>query len=104
MKAVTSNASVSWFVIGRSRPKDLLEYRGIGFVVLQEDNATMTFNVRSAQLKAAGNHGNLIDPVGKSQLQGAVTAVADFQAVRKVLAQIQAVVASAGNPIPLAAR
>ena len=29
MKAVVSNASVKWYVIGRSRPEDVLEYSGI---------------------------------------------------------------------------
>lgn len=104
MKAVTSNASVKWYVIGRSRPRDLLEYSGIAFVSFQDGDATMTFNVRNAQLTPSGNHGNLIDPVGKSQLEGTITAQNDSQAVDKILASMQTVLTAANNQVPVAAR
>jgi hypothetical protein len=98
MKAVVSNAAVKWYVIGSAQPQDLLQYSGIAFVSMQEDEDSVTLKVQNATLKPTGAHGNLTDPVGQSRLEGTFVAYQNDEAVTKVLNGLKASVAAANAP------
>ena len=70
MKAVTSNASVKWYVIGRSVPPGLLEYDGIAFVSATTDDDATVLKVRNSTLTLSTKHGNMVDWIGTSKLEG----------------------------------
>lgn len=94
MRAVTSNAAIQWYVIGRSNPQDVLEYAGTAFVYLEPNSdGTVLVRIREANLKPLQNHGNLTDPVGPSKIQGAMVARKDAQAVTRLLSEVQTTLA-----------
>lgn len=101
-KAVTSNAAVNWYVIGRARPQDLLIYSGIAFVKVAEGDGATRLSVRNALLTASANHGRLNDPLGSAQLDGSITARQDSDKVAHVLAKLNASVAAASAQPPVA--
>ncbi|HET6247390.1 MAG TPA: hypothetical protein VFE47_06830 [Tepidisphaeraceae bacterium] len=100
MKAVVSNASVRWYVIGRSNPQDVLEYSGIAFVSMDQNDDDCKLRVRNAVLKPSGNHGALNDPIGPSRLEGTFTAHADPGKVNRVLGTLKTTVAAARSATP----
>ncbi|HWE02515.1 MAG TPA: hypothetical protein VG326_08895 [Tepidisphaeraceae bacterium] len=98
MKAVTSNASVKWYVIGRSIPPGLLEYDGIAFVSSTDDNDATILKIRNSTLTLSAKHGAMIDWIGTSRVEGTIAARDNPRIVEKVLGQLNATVAAAGNP------
>jgi len=95
MKAVASNASIKWYVIGDSSPPDILEYSGSGFVTVSNDEDATSISIQNASVHPSDNHGSLVDPVGASRIQGTVTARIDDAAVSKVLDDLHTAVATA---------
>ena len=96
-----SNATIHWYVIGNTPDSgaDVLEYAGTGFVVLDDGDARTELTIRSAALRPVACHGKLCDPVGPSNLHGAIQVVADQQRVRLALSQVRTAVAAA-NALP----
>ena len=102
-KTLAPNAAIKWYVIGCAQHPDILQYTGIAFVNLSEDDTTSTLRIRNAVLKPTGAHGSLTDPVGSSRLEGTFIAHHDRQTVEKVLSDIRNAVATAEtNALPLA--
>jgi len=97
MKAVTSNASVKWYVIGRSEPPGMLEYDGIAFISSTTDDDSTVLNIRNGTLALSSKHGNMIDWIGASKLEGTFKARENRQIVEKVLNQLNATVAGTSN-------
>jgi hypothetical protein len=102
MKAVVSNAAVKWYVIGRQQPRDVLEYSGIAFVSMNQDDNGATLRVQNALLKPSANHGTLTDPVGPSRLEGTFVAKSDGGRVNQILSDIKTATAHANTPTPVA--
>jgi hypothetical protein len=98
MKAVVSNASVKWYVIGHPQQQDHLEYSGIAFVSMEEgDNSTTTMKIRNAVLNPSSRHGQLTDPVGASKLEGTFVAREDSARVGKVLNGVKTALSASGE-------
>jgi hypothetical protein len=95
MKAVVSNASVKWYVIGKSHPQDVLEYSGLAFVYMDEGDDHTTLKIRNAVLNPSTRHGQLTDPVGSSRLEGSFVARQNQENVNKVLASLKTTLAAA---------
>ena len=102
MHAVASNAAVNWYVMGQSEPQGMLQYSGIAFVSLDEQDDATTLSIRNATLAVTGNHGKLIDPVGTSKLEGTCIAHQDKAKVEKILHDINMAVAANKSEIPVA--
>ena len=96
MKAVATNASIKWYVIGDT-PQDVLEYSGSGFVAIDEDGAITSVSIKNAMLHPSNNHGHLLDPVGPSSLEGTIAAKSDESAVRQVLDDLHSTTAAASD-------
>lgn len=97
MKAVVSNASVKWYVISQTQEKDHLEYSGIAFVSMQDDQNHSTLKIRNAVLNPSGCHGQLCDPVGPSKLEGTFVAREDSVTVGKVLNGLRTALAASAD-------
>jgi hypothetical protein len=100
MKAVVSNAAVKWYVVKCSKSCDLLEYSGIAFISLKEDDDSTTLRVQNTLLKPTGNHGTLTDPVGACRLEGTFVAHQDAGAVEKILSHVKTAVAAGSAKTP----
>ena len=97
-KAVATNAAITWYVLGRSNPQDVLAYSGAGFVTMDPDEGgTTTVQIHNALLKPSENHGTLRDPVGISRLEGRFVASDNPTRVARCLAELRGAVAAA-NP------
>lgn len=98
MKAVTSNSSLKWYVICRSEPPAVLEYSGVAFVSSSNNDDGMKLKVTNGALSLASKHGNMVDWIGASSLEGNLTAREDHAMVEKILGQLNATVAAASKP------
>lgn len=92
-----SNATIHWYVMGNTPDSgaDVLEYAGTGFVLLDDTDAGTELTIRSAAVRAVACHGKLCDPVGPSNIHGAVHVVSDQQRVRLALSQVRTAVGAA---------
>jgi hypothetical protein len=101
MKAVTTNAAIKWYVIGRNQPQDILEYAGTGFVSFQpESDGVARLSIRNALLKPATEanaRGSLTDPVGHSRIEGEIMAQSDDRQVSRVLDELKLTLAAANQ-------
>jgi hypothetical protein len=97
MKAVASNASIKWYVIGQSSAQDVLEYSGSAFVAVNNNDDVTSISIQNALLHPSDNHGSLVDPVGPSKMEGTVIARVDDGAVRQVLDDLHTTVAAANE-------
>jgi hypothetical protein len=103
MKAVASNASIKWYVIGDSNPQDVLEYSGSGFVAVNQNGDMTSVSVQNAVLHPSDKHGSLVDPVGHAKIKGTIVARAGEAAVRQLLNDLHTALAAASEPAHAAA-
>lgn len=88
---VVTNATISWYLIGREggdRP-EVLRYEGAGYVMLDEGKKTTRVQIRDGQMRRTQMQGGMRDPLGPSRLTGGVVAKRDGQVVREILADLK---------------
>jgi hypothetical protein len=88
------NATVHWYVIGKSAP-DIIEYDGTAMVVVEPEDHGATLSIRSAVLRPVARRGSLRDPIGQASLHGTVRTTDDPDRVRSVLKNLRAKVVAA---------
>jgi hypothetical protein len=86
-----TNASIRWYVLG-SRPGDVVEYTGAGFVTVKPAAVGdgVEVNVRNASLRPVAAGGNLTDPLGPTTVEGTFQARDNPERVGELLAQVAA--------------
>jgi hypothetical protein len=72
----TTNAVIDWYVRSNTDPasKDMLHYRGAGFISIYGSGETARFTVRNARVELAEQSGRLQDPLGQTELTGSFLA------------------------------
>jgi hypothetical protein len=95
-----TNASINWYVLGETTRirKDLVHYEGAGFVDISTKANTAKVIIRSATLKPTEQRGNLVDPLGQSELKGKFTAPMDPQRTRDLLTDVRLAAISPTTP------
>jgi hypothetical protein len=85
-----TNASIHWcLVCNDSREPGVVEYRGSGLVELDDSADGATVTIRKAWMKAGRQHGQLVDPLGPSILQGSFHAISDAASVKEIIGEIK---------------
>lgn len=85
-----TNASIHWCLLSSGPDgSGVVEYKGSGLVELDSSSAGATVTIRKAWMKVGRQHGQLLDPIGPSVLQGTFHAVADASAVNAIIAEIK---------------
>ena len=92
----STNASIRWYMVAdrSGTPNDVLEYSGCGLVMLYDNGATSTFNVRGAFLQPTVCRGCMTDPIGPGSINGTIVATMDKQRVKALLDQMEVIEAS----------
>jgi hypothetical protein len=86
-----TNASIHWCLLSNDTDgSGVVEYQGSGLVELDDSSTGATVTIRKAWMKVGRQHGELVDPIGPSILQGTFHAVGDPAAVRQIIAEIRA--------------
>lgn len=102
MKAEVFNAAMHWFVIGNGPQRDILEYSGIGFVGVREEDSVLYLRVKNSVVRPGTAHGGLTDPLGPSRLEGTIVATPNRDVVDKVLGSVHTSLSM--TPAPSGAR
>ncbi|MGD0464370.1 MAG: hypothetical protein ABSB74_17950 [Tepidisphaeraceae bacterium] len=90
-----TNASIHWcLVCNDSDAPGVVEYRGSGLVEVDDSSDGATVTIRKAWMKVGRQHGQLVDPLGPSILEGSFHALGDAGQVKSVIAEIKAAGAS----------
>ncbi len=105
-----TNASIQWCLLGDGPNEgSLLEYDGSGLVMLDDMGDTTNVTICSAWMKAQTQRGDMVDPLGPSDLNGKVQAINDPTRADQLIAEmktathvVQAQASAAGQPQHLA--
>jgi len=90
-----TNASIHWcLVCNDSYSPGVVEYRGSGLVEVDDSSDGATVTIRKAWMKVGRQHGQLVDPLGPSILEGSFHAIGDAGLVKSIIAEIKAAGAS----------
>lgn len=93
-----TNATLNWYVFADGpRGTDVLEYSGAGFVTAEPAGDLTNLTVRNATLKPVTRPEGMRDPIGRSKLEGTITARNSGQRVEQVLSQVQTTLADAAH-------
>lgn len=85
-----TNASIHWCFIGENANQPgVLEYSGSGLVEVNDSTNAATITIRKAWMKEGCQHGQMVDPLGPSILDGSFRAAHDDSQVKDVIAQIK---------------
>jgi hypothetical protein len=86
-----TNASIEWYLLGDG-PSDgnLIEYSGPALVALDDSQGVCVVKVQNAWLKVVLQRGCMCDPLGPSQMRGAVRAIVDPQRFDTLLSELKA--------------
>jgi hypothetical protein len=88
-----TNASIHWcMVCDNSYQPGMIEYTGSGLVEFNAGTNTADVTVRKAWMKVADQHGQMVDPLGPSILNGSIRATSDPGQVNPIIAEIKAAV------------
>lgn len=86
----STNASVQWCLLGNGPDSSsVLEYDGSGLVILGDGGDATNVTIRTAWMKALTQRGDLVDPLGPSDLHGKFQAVTDPERVSALLAEMK---------------
>ncbi len=100
-----TNASIHWCLLSNDTDgSGFVEYKGSGLVELDDSSNGATVTIRKAWMKVGRQHGQLVDPIGPSILQGTFHAVGDKVAVKEIIAEIKAAGSNDQaklNPLPV---
>jgi hypothetical protein len=85
-----TNASIHWcFICENSSQAGVVEYCGSGLVEVADSSSGAKVTIRKAWMKEGCQHGELIDPLGPSILDGSFDATRNDAQVKSIIAQIK---------------
>jgi hypothetical protein len=86
-----TNASIHWCLLSNDTDgSGVVEYQGSGLVELDNSSDGAMVTIRKAWMKVGRQHGQLVDPIGPSILQGSFHAAENTPEVRAIIAEIKA--------------
>jgi hypothetical protein len=86
-----TNASIHWCLLSNDTDgSGVVEYQGSGLVELDNSSDGALVTIRKAWMKVGRQHGQLVDPIGPSILQGSIHAVGNPAEVKAIIAEIKA--------------
>jgi hypothetical protein len=85
-----TNAAIQWCLLGDGPNQgSLLEYDGSGLVMVDDYGDTATIHIHGAWMKPRVQRGDMIDPLGPSNLEGKVDAIFDSGRVDQLFAEMK---------------
>jgi hypothetical protein len=95
-----TNASVNWYVIDDTNPREprYLHYQGSGLAKIDMDGEEAVFGVKPTELRLRHQRGDLSDPIGSSLLSGEGKARRDSGRVAALLQHLEDVLKQAAAP------
>jgi hypothetical protein len=97
-RPAATNASIEWYLLGDGPNEgSLLKYSGPALVSLDDSQKVSIVTIHNAWLKVVEERGDMCDPLGPSQMQGAISAIVDQQRFDTLLSELKSATGT-GSP------
>jgi hypothetical protein len=89
-RPAATNASIDWYLFGDGPNEgSLLEYSGPALVSMDDSADVSLVTIRNAWMKVVSQRGDMVDPLGPSEVKGSVHAIVDQDRFNTLMSELK---------------